>query len=169
MSIHERHHPKGEHGDPAEHESRIAKHPPHHESHDARHAGKWLAGLVGLTLVYFAGMSVHEASQQTSERAEDAAMLTGGDPARGRALLRPFGCAQCHTIPGVSGADGLVGPPLGGIASRVYVGGVVTNTPQNLIRWIMDPKAIDSKTAMPAVGVTEDQARDIAAYLYTLR
>lgn len=169
MSIHEHHLPEGEHSDPSEHESGIGKHLPRHESHDARHAGKWLASLVGLTLAYFAGMSVHEAWQKTSERAEDAALLTGGDPSRGRALLRPYGCAQCHTIPGVRGADGLVGPPLAGIANRVYVGGVVTNTPQNLIRWIMDPQAIDEKTAMPAVGVTEDQARDIAAYLYTLR
>lgn len=169
MSIHEHHLPEGKHSDPTEHQSKIEKHLPHHHSHDARYAGRWIAALLGLSILFFAGMFVHEMWQKRDARREDAAILTGGDPSRGRALLRPYGCAQCHTIPGVPGADGLIGPSLAGIANRVYVGGVVTNTPQNLIRWIMDPQAIDAKTAMPAVGVTEDQARDIAAYLYTLR
>jgi len=61
----------------------------------------------------------------------------------------------------------LVGPPLTGIAERAYVGGVVTNTPENLVRWIQNPPAIDPMTAMPNVGVTADEARDIAAYLYS--
>lgn len=72
-------------------------------------------------------------------------------------------------IPGVPGARGLVGPPLGDVVSRVYVAGVLNNTPDNLVRWISDPKAIDERTAMPNVGVSESEARDIAAYLYSLR
>ena len=144
-------------------------HPPRDPAHHPRHTARWLGALLGGALLYYAGMALHERSQRTAERWRDAAMLTGGDPARGPALLRQYGCARCHTIGGVPGADGLVGPPLTGIANRMYVGGVVTNTPDNLVRWIMNPKAIDAKTAMPAVGVTEAQARDIAAYLYTLR
>lgn len=169
MSIHERHRPHGEEPDPSAHASRIAKFPPHDPSHDAKLAGRWIAGLLALAVLAFAGMAVHELRQKAASARHEARMLTGGDPARGRALLRPYGCARCHTIPGVPGADGLVGPPLGGIASRMYVGGVVTNSPQNMIRWIVDPKAIDPMTAMPTVGVSEEQARDIAAYLYTLR
>jgi len=103
------------------------------------------------------------------ERRAEAIALTGGDPDRGRALLRTYGCASCHTIPGVDGASGLVGPPLAGIASRSYIGGVLPNTPQNMIRWIEDPKKVDSLTAMPDVGVSAPDARRIAAYLYTLR
>ena len=155
---------------PIDHSEEVGdKFPPHHRSHDARYPGYWLAALGGLALVYFAGMALHEAKQQRDERVHDARMLTGGDPARGAAMMRPYGCARCHTIPGIEGADGQIGPPLAGIANRMYVGGVVTNTPDNLIQWIVDPKSIDAKTAMPSVGLTQDQARDVAAYLYTLR
>ncbi len=101
--------------------------------------------------------------------ARSAAELTGGDPARGRVLMRSYGCQSCHTIPGVTGANGLVGPPLTGMASRSYVAGVLVNTPDNLIRWILDPRAVDPLTAMPNVGVSPADARHIAAYLYTLR
>jgi cytochrome c2 len=101
--------------------------------------------------------------------ARQAAAITGGNPALGPALMRRYGCQTCHVIPGVDGADGLVGPPLTGIASRSYVGGVLTNTPEHMISWIVDPKAVDSLTAMPRTGVTASDARHIAAYLYTLR
>jgi cytochrome c2 len=101
--------------------------------------------------------------------AREAAAITGGDPALGPDLMRRYGCQTCHVIPGVDGADGLVGPPLTGIASRSYVGGVLTNTPEHMIRWIVDPKAVDSLTAMPRTGVSASDARHIAAYLYTLR
>src|SRR5690242_4503777 len=80
--------------------------------------------------------------------------ITGGDADRGRELMRAYGCGSCHSIPGVSGADGLVGPPLGGIGSRSYIGGVLPNAPDNMLRWLRDPRAVDSLTAMPNVGVT---------------
>ncbi len=101
--------------------------------------------------------------------AQHAAAITGGDPARGPAAMQKYGCPACHTIPGVDGAHGLVGPPLNGIALRVYIGGVMANTPDNLIRWIRTPREVDEKTAMPDMGVSARDARDIAAYLYTLR
>jgi len=98
-----------------------------------------------------------------------AAAMTGGDPERGATIARKYGCQACHTIPGVVGADGLVGPPLAGVASRSYLAGVLPNTPDNMVRWIRDPKGVDSLTAMPNTGVSESDARHIAAYLYTLR
>ena len=101
--------------------------------------------------------------------AREAAEAIGGDPARGPELMRKYGCQACHTIPGVVGADGLVGPPLTGIASRSYIGGVLPNAPDNMLRWIRDPKAVDPLTAMPNTGVTPSDARHIVAYLYTLR
>jgi cytochrome c len=104
-------------------------------------------------------------SEQSAER---AAALTGGDPATGRRKLREYGCATCHAIPGVRGADGAVGPPLGGIASRMYIAGVLNNTPAELMRWIRDPPSVDPLTAMPNTGVTARDAQHIAAYLYTL-
>jgi cytochrome c2 len=98
-----------------------------------------------------------------------AASMTKGDPARGRDLIALYGCGSCHSIPGVRNADALVGPPLDRIGSRAFVGGVVHNTPDNLMSWIQNPPALDEKTAMPNLGVTPSDARDIAAYLYTLR
>jgi cytochrome c2 len=100
---------------------------------------------------------------------ETARRLTGGEPGRGPALIRKYGCQTCHTIPGVPGADGMVGPPLDRIAGRTYLAGRLPNTPQNLMRWIRDPQGISPGTAMPQMGVTEQDGRDIAAFLYTLQ
>jgi cytochrome c2 len=99
----------------------------------------------------------------------EAAAMTGGSVVRGRAAIGRYGCAACHRIPGVGGPQGLVGPQLGGVAVRAYVGGSLTNAPENMIHWIQNPQSVDPKTAMPNLGVTDADARDIAAYLYTLR
>lgn len=95
--------------------------------------------------------------------------LTGGDPFRGRELIRGYGCDSCHTIPRVQTADAHVGPPLTSVARRVYLAGHIPNTPENMMRWIQHPHAFDAKTAMPEMGVSDADSRDITAYLYTLR
>lgn len=91
-----------------------------------------------------------------------------GDPDRGRRLVAGFGCGSCHVIPGISNARGQVGPPLTDFALRHYIAGAALNTPENLTRWLHAPEAVEPGTAMPAVGATVDQARDMAAYLLTL-
>lgn len=93
----------------------------------------------------------------------------GGDPSPGQRAISRYGCASCHTIPGIARADGLVGPPLSRIGSRTYIAGVLINTPENMVRWIQDPPEIDPLTAMPKLGVSDEDARDIVSYLYTLR
>jgi cytochrome c len=95
----------------------------------------------------------------------------GKDPAveNGRLLLRQFGCGACHEIPGVAAAQGRVGPPLAAVASRVYLGGTLPNSPDNMARFIRRPQDIDPRSAMPELGVTEAHARDMVAYLYTLK
>ena len=103
--------------------------------------------------------------QETSFRHE----VPGGDPERGVAALQEYGCISCHTIPGVPRANALVAPPLSYWADRRYIAGKFANTPENLIPWIMSPQDMDTGTAMPDVGVTEADARDMAAYLYTLQ
>ena len=132
---------------------------------NARDAARMIArlALVGLVALANACEGASEAD------AREAAAITGGDPSRGPDLLRKYGCQSCHTIPGVVGANGLVGPPLAGIASRSYIAGVLPNAPDNMLRWIRDPKDVDAKTAMPNTGVTPSDARHIAAYLYTLK
>lgn len=104
-----------------------------------------------------------------SEVERNARQMTGGDPGHGSTLIRRYGCNACHMIPGVPGAKGKVGPSLEGIASRVYLAGKLNNTPENLMRWIRDPQGVTKGTAMPNLGVSEQEARDLAAYLYTLR
>jgi len=91
--------------------------------------------------------------------------MTGGTPSLGREKIRRYGCPSCHTIPGIPEADSLVGPPLTKIAGRTYIGGVLTNTPENMIRWIQNPQGVDPLTAMPNLGVSEEDARDMAGYL----
>jgi cytochrome c2 len=98
-----------------------------------------------------------------------ATALTMGDPDLGRRLAQRYGCAGCHHIPGVPGAQGMVGPSLQGFAARVYIGGVATNSPDTLIQWIENPRSIDPKTAMPVTGISRAEARHVAAYLYTLQ
>src|SRR3982751_991394 len=78
--------------------------------------------------------------QRQSRSASTAVAMTGGDIARAPELIRRYGCAGCHTIPGIPGGDGKVGGPLADIRSRIYVGGVVTNTVDNLVAWIVSPQ-----------------------------
>ncbi len=101
---------------------------------------------------------------------EDAAGATGGpDPRKGAALIRKYGCGECHTIPGIDQATGMVGPPLASIASRVYIAGVLRNSPDNMVEWIQHPQTIVPGNVMPDMGISHDDAREIAAYLHTLR
>ena len=95
--------------------------------------------------------------------------VEGGDIARGRKLVSDLGCAGCHTIPGIRGANGNVGPPLIAVGDRQFIAGMLRNEPTNLIRWLRDPQSVVPGNAMPNMGITEQQARDIAAFLYTLR
>jgi len=117
--------------------------------------------LLVLTLVLAA--ACHPKDEQTSKE------LTGGDATKGRAAIASYGCGSCHQIRGVDGANGMIGPPLNDIGSRTTLAGQLPNSPDNMIRWIREPQKVESGTAMPDLGVTESDARDIAAYLYTLR
>lgn len=109
-------------------------------------------------------------SRLSSEQVRAAYVMTGGGNARaGRQDIRKYGCNACHTIPGVAGARGLVGPPLDGIANREYIGGELQNTPENLMKWLQHPQQVEPHTVMPEMNVSEQDSRDIAAYLYTLR
>jgi cytochrome c len=98
-----------------------------------------------------------------------ASARTGGDPERGRQAVRRYSCVSCHSIPGVREAPGLTGPSLAGLGGREFLAGRLPNTPDNLIRWVRDPQSVQRSTAMPNLGVTEAEARDIAAFLYTLQ
>jgi cytochrome c len=99
---------------------------------------------------------------------EPVVAVEGGDPRLGRDAIREYGCISCHSIPGVTGADAHVGPPLDNFAERRFLAGRVPNDADTLILFLMDPKYVDPQSAMPVTGLTEEDARHIAAYLYTL-
>jgi mono/diheme cytochrome c family protein len=103
-----------------------------------------------------------------NDAAVASAVTAGGDAERGLTALSQYGCNGCHRIPGITGAEVDVGPPLSGIARRQLIAGRLANTADNMTRWLRDPQKIDPLTTMPALGVTERDARDIAAYLATL-
>jgi cytochrome c len=119
-----------------------------------------LCGLLALLL---------PAGCELGRHREPPRQVPGGVPSRGRVMLQEYACGACHTIPGVPRADGRVAPPLSFYASRSFVAGMLPNSPEELIRWIMNPQNVNPQTAMPDLGVREQDARDIAAYLYTLR
>ena len=109
-------------------------------------------------------------SDRTNRIQHEADTATGGVGARAIPIMKANGCAGCHTIAGVPGAQGLVGPRLDAtLATRVHVGGVLANNPENMIRWIRAARTINPRTAMPSTGISEQEARDVAAYLYALR
>jgi cytochrome c2 len=100
---------------------------------------------------------------------EEAALspaVQGGDVGRGRAAIERHGCGGCHVIPGIRSARGTVGPALTDFAQRPYIAGVLVHDTLNLLRWLQDPPTLAPGTVMPRLGVSEGEARDIAAYLY---
>jgi cytochrome c2 len=101
--------------------------------------------------------------------AQDARIVPGGDPRVGATLIGQMGCGACHSIPGIPGAHGMVGPPLDNIADRLIIAGKLANTPDNMTAWLMSPQSIVPGNAMPNIGLDYGSARAIAAYLYTLR
>ena len=103
---------------------------------------------------------------QVSDADAVARALTGGDPMHAPGIMTRYGCAGCHTIPGVPGADGKVGGSLAGLRQRVFIAGVVPNTAENLINWIVRPQTFSPRSAMPATGISTGEARDVAAWLY---
>lgn len=104
-----------------------------------------------------------------TEAVEGVRQLTGGDPSRGAAAIGRYGCGGCHEIPGIRNARATVGPPLTGIARRTYLAGRLANSPAAMMQWIQHPQKIEPGNAMPEMRVTEEDARDITAYLYLLR
>jgi cytochrome c len=93
---------------------------------------------------------------------------TAGDVAAGQEALSAYGCGACHRIPGIRGANALVGPPLDSWSQRTFVAGLLPNNQASLERWIRDPQGVQPGNAMPDLDVTEADARDMAAYLLTL-
>ncbi len=126
----------------------------------------FLAVLVALSVIValVSGLALYLESRASSEAQAEA--MTGGRVANGAAAIAAYGCGSCHMIPGIHGANGKVGPDLTGIGVRVVIAGSLPNDPRSMTRWLEHPQALRPGSAMPEMGVTERDARDIAAYLY---
>jgi cytochrome c1 len=132
----------------------------------SRRVALWLSSTLVL-LAIAAGIGIaYQTLSLVAQQRQEAIARTGGDPDKGPALLVKYGCVNCHNVPGLQAPTGNVGPDLAGIGKRAYVAGVLANTPQNLMRWIVDPQDVDPKSAMPNTGISPAEARDVAAYLY---
>jgi cytochrome c len=89
--------------------------------------------------------------------------------ARGKQLITQYGCTSCHIVPGVEGAKGMVGPSLEHVASRPIIATRIPNSQPNMTAYIQNPQMTNPENVMPNLGVKPDEARDIVAYLYTLK
>lgn len=94
--------------------------------------------------------------------------LPGADPGEGRRIIQRVGCGACHDVPGVAWPKGRVGPSLAGFADRALIAGGLPNQPQTLVRFLRNAPELMAQTGMPPMPITEREARDVAAYLYTL-
>lgn len=130
---------------------------------------KFVLGLLAAAVALAIGAGAVITRQSIRQGTEMAEGLTGGDTVAGKVAMRRFGCGGCHAIPGIVEATGAVGPSLAGLAERSQLAGRLANTPSNLIRWIRDPQEVAPGNGMPNLGVGEKDARNMAAYVYTLR
>jgi cytochrome c len=99
----------------------------------------------------------------------EAVEVPGGDPVHGAELIVAYDCGSCHYIPGIEGADGREAPGLQIWPNRSFVAGAAPNHPENVIAFLMEPQSIQPGSAMPDLGISEEEARDITAYLFTIR
>ena len=92
-----------------------------------------------------------------------------GNAERGQTLIAQYGCNVCHTVPGIDGPQGSLGPSMAGMASRPTIGnGQVPKTPENVARYIENPALLNPQSTMPALGIPTADAKDMAAYVLTL-
>jgi cytochrome c2 len=126
-----------------------------------------MIGLPVLAVAILAGGFYADTRYEALDLKRRAEAMTGGHSDRGRQLLQSDGCGGCHAMQGVPGAHGSVGPPLTGVGARAMLAGRLQNTPENMETWIRDPQRVSPGTAMPNLGVSEADSRDMAAFLYT--
>lgn len=121
------------------------------------------AGLVAISLLLAA------ACASTPDPSPPAALT--GDRGSGAEAIEANGCTSCHVIPGIatpSGGESYVGPPLDAWSRRAFIAGTVQNNTANLRRFLLDPDDVRPGSAMPDLGLTEAEVRDITAYLFGL-
>jgi cytochrome c2 len=118
---------------------------------------------------YRTQVAAQDAKAQPAVGDDTSYAAVAGNPVRGKIALEQYACASCHVIPGVIAPPGRVGPTLVNMGDRSIVAGLLANTPEKMVAWIRHPQKVSPGTAMPDMGVSEQDARDMAAYLEKLR
>jgi cytochrome c2 len=141
---------------------------PHAPLHPPISRRGWLKLLLVAAVVVVAATAsyAYHRTRLLLEQQQAAGALVGGNGENAPALLVRYGCAGCHSLSSVPQATGMVGPPLDNMARRLFIAGRLETTPENLIRWIVDPRSVDPETAMPRTGISAAEARDIVTHLY---
>ncbi len=103
-----------------------------------------------------------------ADKSDPPRTIMGADANRGLAVIDRLGCAACHDTPGVAWPKGRAGSSLRGFADSPMIAGQFRNRPDTLIAFLKDAPSMAPATAMPAMPLTDAEARDVAAYLYTL-
>lgn len=126
-----------------------------------------IAGIVAAVIVLILIAKMVDDRHENAKLQARVEAMTGGSVARGKLAFARYGCGGCHTLSGIPQAHGSVGPPLDGVGGRGIIAGKLENKPDNLEQWLQDPQKITPGTAMPNLGVTPADSRDLAALLYT--
>lgn len=140
--------------------------PPSGDAVPERGRFPWI--LASALLLILVGFTVYSLLGSRPARPQ-VTVVPGGDVEAGRQAIQSWGCGSCHTIPGIPGAYGKVGPKLEQMAEQTYIAGMLPNNPDNLIRWITNPQEIQPGNAMPNTDVNYETAKHMAAYLYSIR
>lgn len=128
---------------------------------------RWGIGIATMLALAALSLSCDALNDPVDKSTDPFTAVPGGDAERGKLAILHYGCGTCHTIPGIPEARGDVGPPLDGLAGQRLIAGQLPNRLDQLVYWIRTPQQVDPQTAMVNMGVSEQDARDIAAYLYS--
>src|SRR5947209_19663861 len=103
-----------------------------------RSRGKALTFISSIVLIGAIAAAAAGILKERERQTHRAVALTGGDPEKAMPAIIRYGCAACHDIPGARMPGGRAAPPLADVTQRIYLGGAVNNTPENLVRWIVN-------------------------------
>ena len=117
-----------------------------------------------LAVIVFSALALAVAGCGTAKSPQ---LVRNGNADRGKRLIERYGCGSCHVIPGIERANGRVGPSLDEFRDIRTIAGELPNNADNAARWVRDARKIERGTIMPDFDMSEQDSRDIVAYLYS--
>jgi cytochrome c oxidase subunit 2 len=113
--------------------------------------------------------SIPAFSAPAATPAAGAAPATESLVQRGAQVFANGACITCHTVRGTP-AQARVGPDLTHFgARRSIAANTLTNTPENLARWLRNPQAVKPGNLMPNLNLSDQDIQALVAYLGSLK